>query len=63
MRLLFFKLTILYKALLSLQDQVVSHRLVWVPLVAHPSRLQGWVPLPLDSKAVRRNLWSEVLVE
>lgn len=28
--------------------------------MAHPSRLQGWV-LPLDFKAVCRNLWSNVL--
>lgn len=62
MRVLFFKLTTLYKrALRSLQDPVVFHLVLWVPLVAHPSRLQGWA-LPLDFKAVCRNLWSEVLV-
>jgi hypothetical protein len=61
MRLLFFKLTLLYKrALRSLRDQVVFRLVLWVPLVAHPFRLQGWV-LPLDFKAVCRNLWSEVL--
>ena len=65
MRLSFSKLTILllYKrALRSPQDLVVFHLVLWVPLVAHLSRLQGWVLLHLDSKAVCRNFWSEVLV-
>ena len=66
MRLLNFKLTILllYKRTLrSLpQDLVVFHLALWVPLVAHLSRLRGWVLLHLDSKAVCLNLWSEVLV-
>ena len=61
MRIPFGKLTVLYKALRFPRDPVVFHLALWVPLAAHPSLLQGWVPLPLDFKAVSHNLWSEVL--